>query len=191
MRRAFAALALAALLQAGPAYAERDIEDQAACLAKQLRKHGGPEGGRATALKTHFDCFPGDPERFLALFETLPNAIGPLSADHVAHLELFFAARPAVGERAWSAKAIGVLTDHEWREGALDLYADLLALQLKERRAAPFDAIAKLDDAALTRFWQTLFGSVSGFKPDATVCAGRESSRACLALASLVVAAPP
>lgn len=170
------ALALVAALLAAPAQAERDLEAQATCLAKQLRKHGGPEGGRASALKSHFECFPADPERFIALFE------GPLAADHSAHLELFFAARPAAGERAWSAKAIGVLAGGAWRAGPQDLYADLLAAQIKARPAAPLDAASKLDDAALDAFWQALFGGAAGFRPDAAVCAGRESTRACAAL---------
>jgi hypothetical protein len=176
-------LMLAALLLASPAAAERDLGAQAGCLAKQLRKHGGPEGGRASAMKAHFECFPADPERFVALFDTNANAVGPLAADHSAHLELFFAARPAVGERTWAVKAVGVLAGGEWRAGAIDLYADLLLMQIKSRAPAPLDAAAKLDDAMLAAFWRALFGGAEGFKPDATLCAGRETQRACAMLA--------
>jgi hypothetical protein len=102
-RLAAALLVLAALLHAPAALAERDPAAQAACLAKQLRKHGGPEGGRASALKAHFDCFPEDAARFSALFE----GDGALAAVHSAHIELFFAARGAVREREWCAKALG------------------------------------------------------------------------------------
>ena len=177
----FAALALAAALVAPPALAERDLAAQAACLAKQLRKHGGPEGGRASALKAHFECFPTDPQRFVALFD----GTGPLAADHSAHLELFFAARGAVSERDWSAAAVGVLAGGAWRPGAIDLYADLLLLQLRARAPALLDAAARLDDAALESFWRALFGSQAGVRPDATVCAGREVQRACTVLATL------
>ena len=181
MPRAAALLfALATLLFEPPAHAELDVSAQAACLAKQLRKHGGPEGGRASALKAHFGCFPVDPVRFGALFE----GDGPLAADHSAHLELFFAARPAIGVRAWSTAAIGALAGGAWRAGAVDLYADLLLMQIKARAPALLDAAGKLDDAALESFWRALFGSAEGFKPDATVCSGRETTRACVALAA-------
>lgn len=191
MRRGLAApnlaasmLMLAALLLASPAAAERDLGAQAGCLAKQLRKHGGPEGGRASAMKAHFECFPADPERFVALFDANASAVGPLAADPSAHLELFFAARPAVGERAWSSKAVGVLAGGEWRAGAVDLYGDLLLMQMKARAPALLDAAGRLDDAALAAFWRTLFGGSEGFKPDATICAGRETQRACAMLAA-------
>lgn len=98
-----ALLVALALLVAPAAPAERDLGSQAACLAKQLRKHGGAEGGRASALKAHFDCFPADAARFSALFE----GDGPLAGDHSAHVELFFAARGAVREREWCEKALG------------------------------------------------------------------------------------
>ncbi len=191
MRRAvLAALALAAALVASPALAapqggagaaNAPIDAQARCLAKQLRKHGGPEGGRASALKAHFECFPADPQRFVELFD----AGSPLAADHSAYLELFFAARGAVSEREWSAKAIGVLAGGAWRPGAIDFYADLLLLQLRARAPALLDAAGRLGDAALESFWRALFGSAEGFKPDAAVCAGREVQRACTVLATL------
>lgn len=184
-RGAAAMLLLAALLSAPAAQAERDLAAQAACLAKQLRKHGGPEGGRASALKMHFECFPADPERFVALFDLNPGATGVLAADHAAHLELFFAARPAAGERAWSTKAVAVLAGGAWREGPVDLFADLLAMQMEARAPALLDAAGKLDDAALASFWRALFGGAAGFTPDASVCAGRETLRACAALATL------
>jgi hypothetical protein len=179
--RSLALLALATALVAPPALAERDAAAQAACLAKQLRKHGGAEGGRASALKAHFGCFPDDPQRFVALFD----GEGPLAADHSAHLELFFAARPAVGERAWSTKAVGALAGGEWHAGAVDLYADLLLMQMKARAPALLDAAGKLDDAALAAFWRASFGSAEGFKPDPAVCKGRETQRACVVLAAL------
>ena len=175
------ALALVAALLAPPALAERDLTAQAACLAKQLRKHGGPEGGRASALKAHFECFPAEAARFVVLFD----GAGPLAADHGAHFELFFAARGAVPEREWSTKAVGVLADGEWRAGPLDLYTDLLLMQMKARAPALLDAAGKLDDITLAAFWRALFGSEAGLKPDAAVCAGREGLRACAALAAL------
>ena len=184
-RAGLAAFVFAATLLAPPAFAERDLAAQAACLAKQLRKHGGPEGGRASALKAHFECFPDDPQRFVALFDGDVDAGGPLVADHSAHLELFFAARGAVSERDWSAKAVGVLAGGEWRAGAVDLYADLLLMQLKARAPALLDAAGKLDDAALAKFWRALFGSAAGFKPDAAVCADRAALHACALLATL------
>ena len=195
MRRAvLAALALAAALVAPPALAapqgsagaaNAPIDAQARCLAKQLRKHGGPEGGRAAALKAHFECFPTDPQRFVALFVGDGDAAGPLAADHSAHLELFFAARGAVSEREWSASAIGVLAGGAWRPGAIDFYADLLLLQLRARPPALLDAAGRLDDAALESFWRALFGNATEFAPDAAVCAGREVQRACAVLTTL------
>ena len=178
-----ALLAPAALAapQGGAEAASAAVASQAKCLSKQWRKHGGPEGGRASALKAHFDCFPADPSRFVALFD----GAGPLAADHSAHFELFFAARPAIGERAWSTKAVGVLADGEWRAGPLDLYTDLLLMQMKARAPALLDAAGKLDDITLAAFWRALFGSEAGLKPDAAVCAGREGLRACAALAAL------
>lgn len=184
-RMALAALVLGAALLAPPALAERDLAAQSACLAKQLRKHGGAEAGRASAIKAHFGCFPADPQRFVALFVGDVDAAGPLAADHSAHLELFFAARGAVPERDWSAKAVGVLAGGEWRAGAVDLYADLLLMQLKARAPAVLDAAGKLEDPQLTAFWRALFGSAEGFKPDEAVCAGREVQRACTVLATL------
>jgi hypothetical protein len=182
MRRArLAALALVIASLAPAAQADRDPAAQAACLAKQLRKHGGPEGGRASAMKAHFACFPDDPSAFVALFD----AGGPLAADLDAQLELFFATRGAVPEREWSAKAVGVLAGGEWRAGAVDLYAGLLKLQLKARAPPILDAAGKLDDAALASFWRALYGSATGIKPDPAPCIGRESQRACAALAAI------
>lgn len=177
--------ALAVALLALPAAAEREVAAQAACLAKQLRKHDGPEGGRASAMKAHFECFPDDPQRLVALFDAASDGVAPLAADLSAHLELFFAARGAVSEREWSVKAVGVLVGGAWRPGAVDLYADLLVLQLKARPPALLDAAGRLDDAALGSFWRALFGSAAGFMPDAAVCAGREMQRACAVLTTL------
>ena len=182
MRRAgLAALVLALCCFAPPAHAERDLTAQAACLAKQLRKHGGPEGGRAAALKAHFECFPADGARFGALF----TGDGPLVADHAAQLELFFAARGAVPERAWSAKAIGVLVGAHWERGAVDLYAQLLAQQMAERPAGPIDALSKLDQAVIDPWWRAFKGAPRGERNvDPRICSGRETTRACAVVAA-------
>lgn len=124
-RLSAAMFGLAALLCAPAALAERDVAAQAACLAKQLRKHGGPEGGRASALKLHFECFPADPERFVALFE----GDGALAADHSAHIELFFAARGAVRDRDWCEKALGASVG-----GASGPAAQLVAGLLRDQK---------------------------------------------------------
>lgn len=128
MRDVAFVLALAiALLAAPAAHSERDLQSQAVCLAKQLRKHGGPEGGRASALKAHFVCFPADAARFSALFE----GDGALAADHSAHVELFFAARGAVRERDWCEKALGVSAG-----AASGPAAQLVAGLLREQKRA-------------------------------------------------------
>jgi hypothetical protein len=172
-------LALAASLLAPTAAAERDAAATAACLAKQLRKHGGPEGGRASAMKGHFECFPDDPQSFITLFGTQ----GALVADHSAHLELFFAARPAIGERKWSAKAVAVLASGEPRPAAVVLYGELLALQLEARPPAVLDAAAKLDGITLAEFWLALQAGPVGTRVAAEVCAARAAHRACAARA--------
>ena len=182
MRRGvLAAVALVAIGSAPAVHAAKDVAAQASCLAKQLRRHDGPEGGRASAMKGHFECFPEDPQRFVALF----GAGGTLTADHEAHLELFFAARPALGERAWSAKAVGGLAAAEPRTVAASLYSELLALQLEARPAALLDTVAKLDDVALAAFWSALQAGPVGARVAAAVCAERSAHAACVRRRSL------
>lgn len=173
-------LLIATLCAAPNALADRDIEAQAGCLAKQLRAFSGSEGGRGSAMQAHFECFPADPQRFAALFE----GAGPLADRPAPHLELFFAARPSVSERAWSAKAVGVLAGGEWRAGIVSRYALLLRINIKARPTGPLDAAGRLNDSALVSFWRTLFGSEDGYLPDRSLC-GHRDNRACDVLAAI------
>lgn len=181
-RRTIAALVAATVLcWSGAAHAERDAASAAACMSKQLRKVNGSEGGRLSAMQAHFDCFPGDAREFSRIFE----GAGPLAGDPSPHFELFFAARPSVNEREWSAKAVGAIAGGEWSSGAIARYALLLRINLKSRPTAPLEAAARLDDARLESFWRVLFGSAEGFYPDYSVCKGRLDNRACARLAAL------
>lgn len=173
-------LLLATLLVAPSALAKRDVASQAACLAKQLRAQNGAEGGRGAALKSHFDCFPQDPRRFAELFD----GAGPLADRPSPHLEMFFAARTSVSERAWSAKAVGVIAGGEWRRGIVARYALLLRINIKARPTGPLDAAGQLDDGALESFWRVLFTSQDGYQPDRSLC-GHRDNRACDALAAI------
>jgi hypothetical protein len=180
--RAIGALLLAvASLVAPDAFADRDPLSQAACMAKQERLHGGGESGRGSALRAHFECFPDDQRSFERIFE----GAGPLAGESNAHFEMFFAARPSVNERAWAAKAVGVLAGGEWRPGIVARYALLLRINIKSRPSAPLDAIARYDDATIELFWRNLFGSDEGFQPDLSLCKGRDDSHACDVLAAI------
>jgi hypothetical protein len=182
-RRAWRAalLCAAVAIVALPAQAARDVASQAACLAKAARKQGGGEAGRAEALRSHFECFPDDPQRFGRLFE----GYGPLAGDPETHFTLFFAARNLVSDREWSAKAIGVIAGAEWSPGTVERYALLLRLAINSRPSGPLDQAGRLDDERLESFWLVLFGSREGFAPDPAICKNRGELRACQALVAL------
>lgn len=174
-------LAVAGTIIAPAAHAARDIGSQAACLAKAVRKQGGGEAGRAEALRSHFECFPDDPQRFSRLFE----GYGPLAGDPESHFTLFFAARNLVSDREWSAKAVGVIAGAEWSPGTVERYALLLRLAINSRPSGPLDHVGRLDDPLIESFWRVLFGSRDGFAPDHALCKNRDELRACQALAAL------
>jgi len=176
------ALALVvAVLSAPAAWAGRDAESAASCMAKQLRKVNGSEGGRLSAMQAHFDCFPDDPRTFSRIFD----GAGPLAANPSPHFELFFATRPSVNEREWAAKAVGALAGAEWSTGATARFALLLRINIKARPTAPLDAAARLDEPSIESFWRVLFGSAEGFYPDRSLCKGRLDNRACIKLTAI------
>jgi len=179
---ALATLALALAVTIAPlAQAERDLASQASCMAKAARKQGGGEAGRGEALRTHFECFPDEPQRFSRLFE----GAGALAGDPETHFTLFFAARNLVSDREWSAKAVGVLVGAEWTPGTVERYALLLRLAIYQRPTGPLDYAGRLGDDALESFWRVLFGSRDGFAPDPALCKNRDELRACKVLAEI------
>lgn len=179
-RASGAALLVLALAGSGAASAssgveKRDLNDQAACLTKQLRALSGSESGRGGALRAHFECFPTTAKRFSQLFE----GWGPLADRPERHFDVFFAARGSVSEREWSAKAVGVIAGGEWSAGTVERYAQLLRLAIASRPTAPLDAAADYGEADIESFWRVLFGSRDGFASDPGVCRGRGGHRAC------------